>query len=239
MSHQTGKNDRSRANAPEASRTGRLTRRTLAPTAAANRPDGPERAQAAASAPAGAAVRARLIETAIRLFCQHGVGATGVNAIVDESGVARMTLYSHFGSKEGLALAALEHEAATWRAWFFARLAETGGSPRDRLLAVFDILEEWFARDDYFGCALMNAVIEGRNRDEAILALTKTHKSHVLEQLRALAAAAGATDPEALADCLDLLIDGAIVKSAIKRDASPALEAKALATALFASLPMN
>ncbi len=150
-----------------------------------------------------------------------------------------MTLYSHFGSKEGLALAALEHEAATWRAWFFTRLAETGGSARERLLAIFDILEEWFERDDYFGCALMNAVIEGRNRDEAILAVTRSHKRRVLEQLRALAAAAGAQNADEIAEQLDLLMDGAIVKSAIKRDARPAAEAKAVAAALLASLPMN
>lgn len=207
---------------------------TAAPGVARGRPHPPT-----ASSHNGAAVRTRLLEAAIRLFCRDGIGATGVNAIVAESGIARMTLYSHFGSKEGLALAALEHEAATWRAWFFTRLAETGGSARERLLAIFDILEEWFERDDYFGCALMNAVIEGRNRDEAILAVTRSHKRRVLEQLRALAAAAGAQNADEIAEQLDLLMDGAIVKSAIKRDARPAAEAKAVAAALLASLPMN
>lgn len=211
-------------------------RRALAPTAA----PGADRAlPQKGAAHEGEAARARLLDAAIRLFCRRGIGATGINAIVEASGVARMTLYSHFGSKEGLALAALEHEAATWRAWFFARLAANGGAPRDRLLAVFDILEEWFRRDDYFGCALMNAVIEGRNHDAAMLAVTKAHKQHVLEQLRALAVAAGAGDAGALAEQLDLLIDGAIVKSAIKRDPRPAAEAKAVAAALLADLPMN
>lgn len=212
--------------------------RALAPTAAPSdfRDDG---RRVAAPADSGAVVRTRLLEAAIRLFCRDGIGATGVSAIIEESGVARMSLYSHFGSKESLALAALEHEAATWRAWFFTRLAETDGSARDRLLAVFDILEEWFHRDDYFGCALMNAVIEGRNRDGAILAATKNHKARVLEQLRALAVAAGARDPEEFAEQMDLLMDGAIVKSAIKRDAKPAAEAKSVAAALLAGLPID
>lgn len=207
--------------------------KALAPTAVPS--DSRDDGRSATPADSAAAVRTRLLEAAIRLFCRNGIGATGVSAIVEESGVARMSLYSHFGSKESLALAALEHEAATWRAWFFTRLAETDGSARDRLLAVFDILAEWFHRDDYFGCALMNAVIEGRRRDDAILAVTKNHKAHVLEQLRALAVAAGAQDADALAEQLDLLMDGAIIKSAIKRDARPAAEAKAVATALLAA----
>lgn len=177
----------------------------------------------------GAAARKRLMEAAIRLCCRDGVGATSVDAIVEESGVARMTLYNKFGSKDSLVLAALEHEASVWRAWFFARLAQTDGSARDRLLGLFDILGEWFRRDDYFGCALMNAVIEGRNRDSALLELTRRHKRHVLEHIRALATAADVEDVDATTEQIDLLMDGAIVKAAIKRDASSAAEAKVLA----------
>ena len=89
-----------------------------------------------------------------------------IDAVVAESGIARMTLYNHFGSKEGLVLAALQHEGSAWRAWFFTRLAEIGGNAEDRLIGVFDILAEWFERADYFGCAFMNAILEARNQDE-------------------------------------------------------------------------
>ncbi|ACK51750.1 transcriptional regulator, TetR family [Methylocella silvestris BL2] len=177
--------------------------------------------------------RRLLLEAAIRLFCRGGIGATSVDAVVAESGIARMTLYNHFGSKEGLVLAALQHEGAAWRTWFFTRLAEIGGPARARLIGVFDILEEWFVRDDYFGCAFMNAVLEARNQDGAVAAITFAHKAQVLEQLRALAAAAGAAEPDALAQQIDLVMDGAIVKALIKRSAQPALEAKIVAAALL------
>jgi AcrR family transcriptional regulator len=178
--------------------------------------------------------RVLLLDAAIRLFCRSGIGATSVDAIVAESGIARMTLYNYFGSKEGLVLAALQHEGAAWRAWFFTRLAEVEGRAQDRLISVFDILAEWFGRDDYFGCALMNAVLEARNQDETLLAITLAHKGQVLAQLKALAAAAGAADPDELAQQIDLLMDGAIVKALIKRSVQPAHEAKAVARALLA-----
>jgi AcrR family transcriptional regulator len=211
----------------------RILRNNVAPTAApgpllargATREQAPRRRDAAS--------RERLLEAAIRLFCRSGIAATSIDAVVAESGIARMTLYNQFGSKDQLVRAALQHEGAAWRGWFFTRLAEIGGSARDRLIGVFDILAEWFCRDDYFGCAFMNAILEARNNDETLLAITVAHKAQVLEQLRALAAAAGATEPDALAQQIDLLMDGAIVKALIKRSAQPAHEAKAIARALL------
>jgi len=181
----------------------------------------------------GLAARSALIETAIRLFCRQGINATGVDAIISRSGVARMTLYKQFGSKDALVAAALEEEGAAWRAWFFARLARVEGGPKARLLAIFDALGEWFARDDYFGCALMNAVAEYRNQSSAVLAVTQAHKKPVLEHIRSLCDAAGAEDPEALASQIDLLMDGAIVKALIQRESKAAKQASAIAEALL------
>ncbi len=178
-------------------------------------------------------VRTLLLEAAIRLFCRHGIHATGIDAIITEAGVARMTVYNQFGSKEGLIAAALEHEGAAWRAWFFTRLAGIQGGARERLLGIFDVLEEWFSREDYFGCALMNAITEYRNQDEKIRSVTYAHKARVLEQIRALAVASGAPDPDALTGQIDLLMDGAIVKSLIKKSPVAAREAKAIAAALL------
>ncbi|PWB84298.1 MAG: TetR/AcrR family transcriptional regulator [Methylocystaceae bacterium] len=180
-----------------------------------------------------ALARARLIEATIRLCCRNGIAATSVNDIIQESGVARMTLYNRFGSKDALILAALEHETSVWRAWFFSRLAEIDGNARERLLGIFDILAEWFRRDDYLGCALMNAAIESRSRDHKLNELIASHKRRILEQMRALAAAADVDDVEMTAQQFDLLMDGAIVKAAIQRSAAPAIEAREIATALL------
>ena len=177
--------------------------------------------------------REAVLEAAVRLFCRDGISATGIEAILAESGVARMTVYNQFGSKEGLVAAALEHEGAAWRAWFFARLAEIPGGPRERLIGIFDLLAEWFVRDDYYGCAFMNAVAEHRNRDKALLQATLSHKSHIIEQIRALAAAAGMGNPDRVAGQIDLLMDGAIIKSMIKKSPEPAREAKEMAVILL------
>jgi AcrR family transcriptional regulator len=182
-----------------------------------------------------ASARSLLIEAAIRLFCRHGINATGIEAVIAEAGVARMTIYNQFGSKDGLVIAALEQEGATWRAWFFARLAAIAGGPEERLLGIFDALEEWFARDDYFGCALMSAVIEYRGEEPAVRSVVLMHKREVLGQVRALAAAADLPDPDAITQQIDLLIDGAIVKSMIGRDPGAARAAKAVLQALLRS----
>ncbi len=206
-------------------------RQTLAPTAA------PGVVFAApATGARGLAARQALIEAAIRLFCRQGIAASGIDAVISHSGVARMTLYNHFGSKDGLLAAALEEEGAAWRAWFFARLAQVEGAPKTRLLAIFDALGEWFAREDYFGCALMNAVAEYRNQNPVVLKVTQAHKRPVLEYIGALCEAAGAADAKALASQIDLLMDGAIVKALVGRDARPAQEARIIAEALLGAV---
>ena len=79
----------------------------------------------------------------------------------------------------------------------------------------------------------MNAAMESRNTDEKLAGIIRAHKSHVLEQLRALVQAAGADDVELLTQQLDLLMDGAIVKAAIKKIPAPALEARKIAERLL------
>lgn len=181
----------------------------------------------------GAAARDAVLKSAIRLFCRQGITATGIDAIVAHSGVARATLYKHFGSKDALVAAALEAEGAAWRAWFFARMAQREGSARERLLAIFDVLGEWFRRDDYFGCALMNAAAEHRNQNSAVQSVTRPHKQPVIEYIQGLCAGAGAKDAKLLAAQIDLIMDGAIIKALVTRSAQPSKEARAIAAALL------
>jgi AcrR family transcriptional regulator len=206
----------------------------LSPTAA-QRGDRTRPGPKKGAARAGAKAHARLLEATIGLCCRKGVAATSIDDIIEESGVARMTIYNRYGSKDALIHAALAHEASVWRAWFFTRLAETPGTPREKLLALFDIMDEWFRREDYLGCALMNAAMESRNADEKLAEIIRSHKSHVLEQVRALVYAAGVDDVELLTQQIDLLMDGAIIKSAIKKHPAPAQEARKIAETLLPS----
>ena len=89
--------------------------------------------------------RERLVQTAVRLFYRHGFHATGIDRILNEAGVAKMTLYKHFRTKEELILAALRHRHEQWMKWFVTRTEQLTPDPRRRLLSAFDALGEWFA----------------------------------------------------------------------------------------------
>ncbi len=153
--------------------------------------------------------RDHLVDTAARLFARHGFHATGIDRILAEAGVAKMTLYKHFRSKDELILAALRRRDEAFRNWFLRRVEARGGTPRDRLLAVFDVLAEWFEQPDFVGCMFVAAAAEFHAAEDPIHAMAAEHKRLLLAFLRDLAAEAGARDPENLAQELSLLMEGA------------------------------
>src|SRR3954462_9993225 len=98
--------------------------------------------------------RERILETAYELFSRHGTRAVDVDRIIAECGIAKMTLYRNFPSKDELILAFLERRDERWtRAWLQAEAQRRGATPAQQLLAIFDTFEGWFARDDFEGCA--------------------------------------------------------------------------------------
>ena len=179
------------------------------------------------------AKRDRLIDTAIELFNRDGYRATGIDKILAESGVAKMTLYNHFGSKDALILAALERRDARWREWFRHALTRRAKSPRGRLLAVFDALEEWFAQADFQGCMFMRAASEYCACDDPIHAASAEHQRRILADLRDLAAAAGAQRPAKLARELLLLVLGATVATQVNGPVGAGKAAKNAAEVLI------
>ncbi len=179
------------------------------------------------------AKRDRLIDTAIELFNRDGYRATGIDRILAESGVAKMTLYNHFGSKDELILAALKRRDARWREWFGHALARRAESPRGRLLAVFDALEEWFAQADFQGCMFMRAASEFCACDDPIHAASAEHQRLFLAELRDLAAAAGAQRPAKLARELLLLVLGATVATQVNGPLGAGQAAKKAAEVLI------
>lgn len=177
----------------------------------------------------------RMLETAIRLFKQKGIQATGVEQIIAESGSARGTLYSHFGSKSGLIAAALEAEGQQWRDWFFKELKASSESPRDQLLAMFDVMASWFGEAGYTGCLFMNAIAECRSQDDEVRAATMRHKRLVNNRIRQLAKKAGSHDPAGLTCQLDLLLDGLIITALVTKSTKLVAQGKGAAETLIAS----
>ena len=91
--------------------------------------------------------RERILSAAYELFSQRGIQAVGVDSIIDRSGVARQTLYRHFGSKRELVLAFLAHRDQLWTKDFVqAGIERRAAEPADRLLAIFDVFDDWFRK---------------------------------------------------------------------------------------------
>jgi AcrR family transcriptional regulator len=164
--------------------------------------------------------RERLVRAATRLFCSQGIAATGIDTVLREAGVAKMTLYKIFGSKDRLVEAVLEEEGLRWREWFLPALTAGDVSPRQKLDRVFPLLRQWFERADFFGCPFINAVGEHDKADPRLRELALRHKAALLNTISKLAADAGARDPVSLSHQIGLLIDGAIVAVMVTRDPS-------------------
>jgi AcrR family transcriptional regulator len=177
--------------------------------------------------------RDHLMATAWRLFYRDGYRAVGIDMILAEAGVAKMTLYNHFASKEELIIAVLEKRDCELRASIVAQVEATSGSPADKLLTVFDWLETWFGSADFNGCAFIRALSEYPDTSHPIHQTAWRHKVAMQGALTQLCAAAGAHDPAALANTLSLLIDGAIVAAQATGSTAPARSARETAAALL------
>src|ERR1700685_2531321 len=86
--------------------------------------------------------RGRLLSAATHLFCKNGINATGIDAIINEAGTAKTTLYKLFGSKTNLVHVVLETEGKQWREWFIGAIEAGGGSAQTKLMRVFSGLEQ-------------------------------------------------------------------------------------------------
>src|SRR5882672_6095773 len=94
--------------------------------------------------------RGRLLNAATHLFCKNGINATGIDAIINEAGTAKTTLYKLFGSKTNLVHAVLENEGKQWREWFIAAIESGGGDAQVKLARIFPALKSWFGEERFY-----------------------------------------------------------------------------------------
>lgn len=113
--------------------------------------------------------RERILASAYELFSRRGIRAVGIESIIAHSGVARQTLYRHFASKQELVLAFLERREELWtKGWLRGEVERRADDPAERLLAIFDVFDEWFRRDDYEGCSFINVMLEHADPEDPI-----------------------------------------------------------------------
>jgi AcrR family transcriptional regulator len=173
--------------------------------------------------------RGRILETAYHLFSRHGIHAVGIDTIVAEAQVAKMTLYRHFPSKEALVLAFLELREQRWtRGWLQREVEERASVPAERLLRIFEVLEEWFCRRDYEGCAFIKTLMETHDEDGAVRRAVVGHLATIRALIAGYAVEAGLADPDGAAAQLHSLMMGAIV-SASQGDRHAGARSRALA----------
>ncbi|MEI6105980.1 MAG: TetR/AcrR family transcriptional regulator [Opitutae bacterium] len=187
----------------------------------------------AAAPEAVSAKRTHLMNTAQRLFYRDGFRIVGIDTLLAEAGVAKMTLYNHFTSKDELIVAVIEKLDADVRTALAAAVEAAGRSPTRRLLAVFDWLKVWFDSADFKGCAFIRALSEYPDPVHPIHRAAWHHKEAVNVLLTKLATEAGASRPAELAAALSLLINGAILSAHATGSSDSAASARAAASVLL------
>ena len=184
------------------------------------------------AAAVGSSARERILDAAYELFSRRGIRAVGVNEVIERAGVATATLYRHFPSKEKLVLAFLDLREQRWtKDLIEAGAMRRGSNPEQHLLAMFDVLDEWFHRDDFEAGSFIKVLLELGPNNPAGGASVRH-----LEQLRAisrhLAEEAGLRDTESFAHSWHILIQGSIVVAA-EGDVEAAQRGKSMARLLI------
>jgi AcrR family transcriptional regulator len=177
--------------------------------------------------------RERILSAACDLFAHRGVQAVGIDAIIEQSGVARQTLYRHFSSKQDLVLAFLERREELWtKGWLQAEVERRTSDPDERLLAVFDVFDEWFRTPDFEGCSFINVMLEIADPADPIHRAGASYLASIRDFLVELARSAGIDDAENFARRWHILMKGSIVAAA-ERDEDAARRAREMATIIL------
>ena len=172
-------------------------------------------------------MKARILETADRLFYLQGIRAVGVDTIAAEIGISKRTLYNHFPSKDAL--------IAAYLAGRFKQVPASDKPPVEQILGTFDRLERGFAAKGFRGCPFVNAVAELGSEDRSARTIAIAFKESRRLWFRDLLLQLGVADAEGLATQLTLLVDGSIAQDLVRNDPAMARAAKLAATVLLAN----
>ena len=166
-------------------------------------------------------VRERILHTAHALFYREGIRATGIDRIIGEAHVTKVTFYRQFPSKHDLVAAYLEHRHALWMQWFKGALADAPTDSDFPLQCVLQALQAWFEMPDYRGCAFINGVAEAEGLGPWVVEASLRHKRDMADAIAARLPSGPAYT--ALADAAAMAVDGAIVRVQMTKEPAPAL----------------
>jgi len=158
-----------------------------------------------------------ILNTASELFYTQGIKATGIDAIIKATGIAKMSLYKYYPSKDALVLAHLQRSKEQISQLLLNGIQAKAGGPKQKLLAVFEVFAEMLACPGFRGCPFINAAAEFAETNNPVQQASANFNRDFCELLTDLAAQAGAAKPEELASQLAMLISGAIVTEQLQR----------------------
>jgi AcrR family transcriptional regulator len=177
--------------------------------------------------------RERISRAAYELFSREGVRAVGVDAVIERAGTAKMTLYRNYPSKDDLIIDFLRRREELWtKGWLEAESQRRGETPRERLLAIFDIFGEWFGRPDFEGCAFLTTMIEINDREHPVHQAAVGHLANIRDYIERLAGEIGIDDTDSFARKWHILMKGSIM-AAHEGDATAAVRARELGELLL------
>lgn len=176
--------------------------------------------------------RDRILLSAHRLFNQHGMHRTGVDRIISESKVAKMSFYSHFPSKQDLVLQYLRQKDFEWFE-LLQRHMDRGRTAEERLLRVFESLEEWFRKESFRGCPFVKGLAEFDEEDAEIHSCLTAHFEKTRTVLAELCSGAAPGCASELTDQMVILVIGAIVAAQTSGTPEPAIQARKAADSLL------
>ena len=171
--------------------------------------------------PATSEVRQRILETADRLFYEGGLRSIGIDRIIAEAGVAKMSLYKHFPSKDDLILAVLKYREEKLIEFFESAIERHGKRTKDKLRAFFAALKDFFESPDFRGCAFQNAMIELADPAHAGSQFVRDHKRRFQDFLSGLIEESLGNEAAKVAPAVGLLVEGAIVTAVIQGSPNP------------------
>ena len=176
--------------------------------------------------------RERLVATADRLFYAEGIHTVGIDRVIAEAGVAKMTLYNHFASKDELVQAVLRRRDEAVLGFFEESVAKHRKRGKNPLEAFFATLKQWFKGDEFRGCAFINASVETPDPTHPAALFAAGHKRRFHAMIAQLAEETAGERGRAAAPAIALLVEGAIVAAVMQQAAAPAETARKAALAM-------
>lgn len=177
-----------------------------------------------------------IVHKAAKIFYERGT-SVGIDSLVEEIGVAKMTVYKHFRTKDELIVACLHHIDQRYRTWLEGK--SEGLPPEMRILGIFNSLRAWFESSNFRGCAFVNATVELANPEHPAREAVLEHKRRTREWIAALAADCGIAEPDAVARRIVQLMEGAISTALVEDDPGAADVAREIASVVLLTARRN